>query len=224
MTEAADGSFTPVLPAVRVTGFLPSRTKNWPGSVLLLGLLCAALRLVYAGDSVSLTKTEANSRGLGSGDISAPNSTPTTGPVPAMLRFSEVEIRSRTWTDTHGRHLALLEWFQVRSYDGDQLLIAKYGDTSTKRIFCLDFYRAITPADRPRVPDYLLLAHDLAESTVTSIAAQTNGTLTVFNIVRETVPGTSQPRRKYDYYLSYSDRFVIDSLFLRNSVTEIPSK
>ncbi len=143
---------------------------------------------------------------------------------PSMVSFSEREIRTKSWHDSAGNVVSLLDWECTDVRRGGKLLIAKYGTTETRFITCLEFYRVAESVPPPKETHYILLAHDSANSIVTSIKVEDRGTVTSVNVIRETIPGTSEKRTRYSYWLDYVDQNVIQTVPLNNTLTEISGK
>jgi len=119
------------------------------------------------------------------------------------LRFSEVEVRSRTWIEA-GSVLKLLGYSVTRVMGRPDLVIAKYGPPATGEVRCIDFYES-----RPTVPDQeallILIAHDRRAGRVTSLEVVSgNGKATV-HITREFLQTETQKRVRMTYVLEYMD-------------------
>lgn len=147
------------------------------------------------------------------------------GFVPGVPTFSEQEVRSKTWKDTHGQPLQLLEWSPFSFKHHGELLVAKYGDANAQVVTCLEFYRVIHQGQGPvavvplspqppseaiieSIPDkqsFDLLMHDYRPERVTSVETVERGDKLLFTITRETIQGEGkqEERRGLRYILVY---------------------
>lgn len=79
---------------------------------------------------------------------------------PTSPAFFEEELRSRHWQNSNAQTMALVNLDNITTKMGEILAIAKYGDTNTGAIKCLEFFRVI-PKEFPRERDtFVLLYHD----------------------------------------------------------------
>jgi hypothetical protein len=155
-------------------------------------------------------------------------SSPTrTGASFRLPTFSEREITSKTWTDSLGRKTQFLESSTVVSSTCGEVLVAKYGETNTHSITCLEFYEVasepetrglmfdpwtVSPNEKPheavqKVPaqkSFILLQHDYRFGMVTSIKTTDSDRRLAIDITRETVPGTATPRKGLRYRLFFA--------------------
>ncbi len=141
------------------------------------------------------------------------------------LRFTEQEIRSKTWADAQGQVIRLLDW-TATCFHGEELVIAKYGAASPPCVTCLEFYRIhrrppgpalkapdlsrnhmlpITPAytNIPEGLSFELLLHDYVPEMVTSLSTEERGDTYLITVLRETVPAGTTPRQALRYILTY---------------------
>jgi len=136
-----------------------------------------------------------------------PNTMPSTSPA-----FFEEEIRSLQWRDPKGEAIALISWDNVKTKTGDNLVIAKYGETNVGAIKCLDFFRVI-PKEYPRErATFVLLYRDWGpregnwrDTEVVSLNLEEEPKRVYFRIVRKIL--TSPENRKNEgvmYSLHYN--------------------
>jgi len=140
--------------------------------------------------------------------------------------FFEGEIRSKSWTDSEGRRLQLVDWSVVDLQEQGEMLIAKFGDTNSELATCLEFYRVCrepegfflvqrekTPEsdstfsmEKKLVPErvlYLLLERDPKPGMVKSVETNRQQGKSYFTVVRETIPETPKKRQGLRYTLIY---------------------
>lgn len=183
--------------------FRPLDWPSWLVYTLALALVCA---LAAAGSGCS-------SPGKAPAALAAP-------------RFSEQEVRSKTWTDPQGQRLQLLDWTPVH-FREDELVIAKYGSAGLHRVTCLEFYKinrlpggraakALEPSLNPRPPltsgytdlpervSFELLSHDYSPEMVASVSTEERNGALVITILRESSPEAGEQRQAFRYMLTYS--------------------
>lgn len=153
----------------------------------------------------------------------APRST-STGVTPLLVAFSDQEIKSRNWVAPYGGPIKFSDWSTVKARDGNELVIAKYGELNNGPVTCLDIYRVM-----PRVPpsqgvDYILLAHDYSPSAVVSVephVAGRKGALVSIKVVRETNIAGQSRRVRHSYWLDYVGDFAMQAVPLNNILEEV---
>lgn len=80
--------------------------------------------------------------------------------APTNPAFFEEEIRSQHWQNFKNQTMALVSWDKFTTRGNQNFVIAKYGDTNSSTIKCLDFFR-VMPKEYPRERDtFVLLYHD----------------------------------------------------------------
>lgn len=117
--------------------------------------------------------------------------------------FSEQEIRSKTWDDTQGHNIRLLGWSVISFKLRGELIIAKYGDTNTGFVTCLEFYRVIQNWTPKAQNSFVLLYHDYNPYKVTSVQPVEVQDNVGIAITRETITGTAKPSQQLRYTLPY---------------------
>jgi hypothetical protein len=143
--------------------------------------------------------------------------------------FSEREIRSRVWKEAASETLQLLEWSEIEFQCHGKLLVAKYGNTNTGFVTCLDIYRindlgegpdGVVPTFgsvllTPTLPppgvianrrSFGLIAHDSGREMVKTIQTEETSDDVIITITRETIPGLAKERMQVRYRLFYNER------------------
>jgi hypothetical protein len=120
------------------------------------------------------------------------------------IEFSFDEIVTRTWTETSGQTIGLLnrEVFQIGAPQPLEVLVATFGATNSNRLVCIDFYAARPTRDGKT---YLLLCHDQGcPAFATKVRYEEQGKRAIFFISGEDQEEGSSRRfwRQYDYELN----------------------
>src|ERR1041385_7682000 len=126
--------------------------------------------------------------------------------VPERPAFFEQEIRSKTWNGPDGNPLKLLGWTVIHMRLRGELLIAKFGDTNTGFISCLEFYRVNRNESSQGLDTYMLVDHDWGPhlqnwgiSRVTSVSPDEFDKRAVIRITRETIPKAGEQPKRLHY-------------------------
>lgn len=133
------------------------------------------------------------------------------------LGFQESEIRTRSWTNSAGARLELLDYVIVPFENQLDIVIVKYGIRETGIVYCLDFYEKYpSPPGQEAWP--LLIAHDSEPCSVVMVKPVVESQKITINITRECVSGDQVSLRKdYSYEYGKNHRMV-------RSIGEIISK
>jgi hypothetical protein len=130
------------------------------------------------------------------------------------------------WRDPYGRFVALVDWSTVNLGANADLVVAKYGDTNSSAVTCLEFYRIIrrprglfvpqpsfsspglastnhVPTELPEREFLILVEHDCRSGAVISIAPGKSGAAAFIEITREERVGNSNEPRYLRYRLVY---------------------
>lgn len=125
------------------------------------------------------------------------------------LRFQESEMRSRSWTNSAGARLELLDYSLVPFENELDLVIVKYGVRETGIVHCVDFYEKYPPPPSQE-PWLLLIAHDYEPCTVVELKPVVERQRITISITRECVSAGDQTslRKEYSYEYGKDHRMV----------------
>ncbi len=124
--------------------------------------------------------------------------------------FFEPEIRSRTWVDPDAVAVAFLSSTITNFGAHGEIMIARFGDTNSNQVRCLELYRVNRKTDPTLRDTFVLLDHDWGPreqgwwpSVVISVEPTVSADRITFKIARETLPGRGLPKRRLLYFLDY---------------------
>jgi hypothetical protein len=138
-------------------------------------------------------------------------------------KFSEEEIRSKTWKDSTGEAMACLEWQITELKSRGGFLVAQFGSPHTKFPKCLEFYRVISSQggycgaagdvgqaslsegmSLSEKKMFVLVGRDCAESVVRSAEVLESNDSASVAITRETPPDQKTGRQRALYLVKYT--------------------
>lgn len=124
--------------------------------------------------------------------------------------FFEPEIRSRTWVDIDGVPVRFLSSTVTNFGAHREMMIARFGDTNSNQVRCLELYRINRKTDPTLHDTFVLLDHDWGPreqgwwpSVVISVEPIVSADRITFRITRETLPGLGLARKRLLYFLDY---------------------
>jgi hypothetical protein len=122
-------------------------------------------------------------------------------------KFSEMEIRSRTWNNAEGQRLKLRSWSLIRLKHKDDLIIAKYGEENLNIDTSADVYRVVHQLHKPDA--FVPVWHDFESTRLADIKIDDNPDETLIRIIRETIPGTLNPGQHHEYVFHYRHDYTL---------------